>query len=116
MSPTQAARSTKRMSAEERREQLLDVAKELIDETAFHGRSIEAVARHAAITRPVVDNHVADLDALLEAMTEREGARALAQLAEVIPSDPGSDPQAALIDCFREYLETVRADPITWRL
>jgi AcrR family transcriptional regulator len=104
------------MSAEERREQLLDVAKELVDETGFHGISIEGVARRAGITRPVVYNHFGDLDSLLEAMIEREGARALAQLAEVIPSTPGSDPQAALIDCLRGYLETVRADPITWRL
>ena len=115
MSPTQAAQ-TKRMSAEERREQLLDVAKVLVDESGFHGINIEAVARRAGITRPVVYNHFGDLDSLLEAMIEREGARGLAQLAEVIPSSPGDDPQEALIGALRGYLETVRADPITWRL
>ncbi len=108
--------TSKRMSADERREQLLDVAKEVVDEQGFHGVSIEAVARRAGITRPVVYNHFGDLDSLLEAMIQREGARGLAQLAEVIPSDPGPDPQKALLEALRGYLETVRADPITWRL
>lgn len=122
MSPTQpttkpGAPATKaRMSAGERREQLLDVAKELVGETGFHGVSIEAVARGAGITRPVVYNHFGDLDSLLEAMIEREGARGLGQLAHVIPSAQGSDPKEALLGALRGYLETVSADPITWRL
>ena len=108
--------TSKRMSGAERREQLLDVAKEVVDENGFHGASIEAVARRAGITRPVVYNHFGDLDSLLEAMIEREGARGLAQLAEVIPSEPGDDPRMGLLGALRGYLETVTADPITWRL
>lgn len=105
-----------RMSAEERREQLLDVAKQLVGEQGFHGTTIEAIARRAGITRPVVYSHFADLDALLEAMLERESRRGLSQLAEVIPSEPGDDPREALLGALRRYLETVSADPVTWRL
>ena len=76
----------KRMSADERREQLLDVTKEIVGEQGFHAVSIEAVARGAGITRPVVYEHFGDLPGLLEAMVEREGARALAQLATVLPT------------------------------
>ena len=108
--------TSKRMSAEGRREQLLDVAKEIVDEEGFHGISIEAVARRAGITRPVVYNHFGDLDSLLEAMIGREGERGLAQLAEVIPSEPVADSRDALLVALRGYLETVSADPITWRL
>src|SRR5688572_14380809 len=120
MPPTQASDSKTtrpRMSAAERREQLLDVAKAIVGEQGFQGVSIEAVARRAGITRPVVYSHFADLDSMLGAMLEREGARALSQLAEVIPSDLASgDPRELLLAALRGYLDVVRADPVTWRL
>jgi AcrR family transcriptional regulator len=106
------------MSAAERREQLLDVTKELVGEQGFHEVSIEAIARRAGITRPVVYGHFADLEDLLEAMLEREGSRALSQLAAVLPGHwaSGADARGALIAGLRGYLEAIRADPVTWRL
>ncbi len=104
------------MTAEQRREQLLDVTKELVGERGFHGLSIEAVAQRAGISRPVVYGHFGDLRGLLEAMLEREGAKALRQLAEVLPVDADDAPQRALRPALRGYLEAVRADPVTWRL
>ena len=71
------------MRAEARREQLLDATKELVAEDGFHAVSIEAVARRAGITRPIVYRHFDDLPALLEALVERETVRALGQLAAV---------------------------------
>jgi AcrR family transcriptional regulator len=106
-----------RLSAEERREQLLDVTKALVDERGFHGVSIEAVAREAGITRPVVYGHFADLRALLEALVDREGERALSQLADVLPTDlTEGDARETLLAGMRGYLEAVQADPATWRL
>jgi AcrR family transcriptional regulator len=106
------------MAGAERREQLLDVTKELVGEQGFHGLSIEAIARRAGITRPVVYGHFKDLDALLEAMLAREGTRALSQLAAVLPSHwgEGADAREALVAGLRGYLETIQADPVTWRL
>jgi len=106
-----------RMSAEQRREQLLDVTKQIVGERGFHGVSIEAVARRAGITRPIVYGHFDDLAGLLEAMVDREGQRALAQLATVLPpAGGGGDPTADLLAALTGYLEAVRADPVTWRL
>ncbi len=114
--PAQAAKPA-RMSADERREQLLDATKKVVAEQGFHGASIEAVAREAGITRPIVYGHFQDLGGLLEALIERESARALAQLAEVLPRDlAAGDPADALLAALRGYLEAVRADPATWRL
>jgi AcrR family transcriptional regulator len=106
------------MTAEERREQLIDVTKEIVGEQGFHAVSIEAVARRAGITRPVVYGHFDDLPTLLEAMIDRESGRALAQLAEVLPKKltPGASPREDLIAGLRGYLEAVAADPVTWRL
>ena len=51
-------------------------------------------------------------------MVEREGARALAQLATVLPTRlaPGASPREDLLAALRGYLEAVSADPVTWRL
>jgi AcrR family transcriptional regulator len=108
----------KRMSAEARREQLIDVTKEIVGEQGFHAVSIEAVARRAGITRPIVYGHFDDLPTLLQAMLDREGGRALSQLAEVLPRQlaPDASPRGDLIAGLRGYLEAVAADPVTWRL
>jgi AcrR family transcriptional regulator len=105
-----------RLSAPARREQLLDVTKDIVSRRGFHAISIEAVAREAGITRPIVYGHFGDLAGLLDALVEREGQRALVQLAEVVPSDLGADPRADLLVAFQGYLEAVAADPETWRL
>ncbi len=52
-----------RLPPEQRREQLLDAALCLIVERGYAGVSIEAVARIAGITRPVVYDHFPNLDA-----------------------------------------------------
>jgi AcrR family transcriptional regulator len=105
------------MSAAERREQLLDVTKELVGERGFHGISVEAVASRAGISRPIVYGHFGDLTGLLEAMLEREGAEALRQLAAVLPDESrDAEPTQALRGALRGYLEAVRSDPVTWRL
>ena len=105
------------MTAEERREQLLDVTKAIVAERGFHAVSIEAVARDAGITRPVVYGHFEDLAGLLRSLVERESDRALAQLAEILPADlDRGDPADQLIAALRGYLQAVQADPATWRL
>jgi AcrR family transcriptional regulator len=107
-----------RLSAADRREQLLDVTKTIVGEQGFHDVSIEAIARRAGITRPVIYAHFEDLDALLEAMLEREALRALTQLGGVLPGKlpAGDDRTDALLASLRGYLEAISADPVTWRL
>jgi AcrR family transcriptional regulator len=109
---------SRRLSAEERRRQLLDVTKGIVGEQGFHAVSIEAVARRAGITRPIVYEHFGDLEGLLRALVDREGERALAQLAEILPGrlSAHSSPREDLLAALRGYLEAVEADPVTWRL
>jgi AcrR family transcriptional regulator len=106
-----------RMSAEERREQLLDVTKGIVGRDGFHRVSIESVAKDAGISRPIVYGHFGDLAGLLEALVDREGARALMQLASVLPSDMAAGSRRdALVAAMRAYLEAAEADPETWKL
>jgi AcrR family transcriptional regulator len=114
--PTELARPG-RLTAEERRAQILDVTKALVLERGFHAVSIEAVAREAGVSRPIVYGHFGDLGGLLEALTDRESQRALGQLAAVLPRDLGAgEPREELIRGLRAYLEVARADPGTWTL
>jgi AcrR family transcriptional regulator len=106
-----------RLSAEQRREQLLDATKTVVGAQGFHGASIDAVAKRAGVSRPIVYSHFGDLGSLLETMLERESESALRQLADVLPTElESSDPREALLSALRAYLEVVRADPVTWRL
>src|SRR5207247_1133474 len=76
------------------------------------------VARRAGITRPIVYGHFNDLGGLLRALLERESARALAQLSEILGENliaAGSQTEA-LLTATRGYLEAVWTDPVTWRL
>lgn len=106
-----------RLTGPQRREQILDVTKDLVGERGFHGISIDAVARRAGISRPIVYGHFDDLAGLLQALVEREGARAIAQLMELLPQAGGPEPAGKLLKgALRAFLEAVRDDPFTWRL
>lgn len=114
---TQKTSKPRRMSAAARREQLLDVTTELVAEHGFQDLTIEAVARAAGITRPIVYEHFGDLAGLLEAVVEREMARALAQVSETALARLTEGPPVDLmIESLRSYLHTVRSHPTTWRL
>ncbi len=99
-----------------RREQLLDVTGELALERGFHGVSIEAVARAAGISRPIVYGHFGDLPGLLNALVDREGERATVQLAALLPTEPAADPREQLLDALRAFLGAVQAEPVRWQL
>lgn len=64
------------------------------------GASLEAIAREAAINRPVI------YDELLEALIEREERYALGQLEAVVPGTRGEgSPAALLASGVRRFLD-----------
>lgn len=107
----------RRMSATARRDQLLDVATALAAEKGFHAVSVEAVARQAGITRAVIYQHFRDLQALRDAVVDRETSRALAQVSETaLQNLSEGDPQQLMLESLDAYLRAVRDHPATWRL
>ena len=105
------------MPPEQRREQLIDAALSVILEQGYGGVSIEAVARVAGVTRPVVYDHFPNLGRLLHALVEREERWSLEQLDKVVPDDPGDrDPIELLASGVRRFLDAVAERPATWRL
>ena len=106
-----------RMAPAERREQLLDATLHLIVEDGYGGVTMEAVAREAGVTKPVVYDAFGTRGRLLRALLQREEERALAALAAMLPEQPGEiDPDQLLVDGVRMFLETVHGNPDAWRL
>jgi AcrR family transcriptional regulator len=83
----------------------------------YEGISVEAVARAAGVTRPVVYDHFANLADLLHTLIEREERCSLEQLSHVVP-DTATDqaPVEMLAGGVRRFLEVVSERPKTWRL
>lgn len=105
------------MRAEQRREHLIDVALEVILERGYARVSVEAIARAAGITRPVVYDHFPNLGRLLHTVIEREERIALEQLAQVVPVEPDHQEPGELLSAgITRFLEAVSSRPATWRL
>lgn len=105
------------MPPEQRREQLIDAALSVILEQGYRGVSIEAIARAAGVTRPVVYDHFPNLGELLQTLVQREEHYSLGQLAQVVPAEPSDrDPIEVFAGGVQRFLEAVAERPATWRL
>ncbi|MDX6714618.1 MAG: hypothetical protein QOH30_1176 [Baekduia sp.] len=107
----------RRMSAQERRDQLLDVLSTLVLREGYGAVSIDRVSREAQIARTVIYSHFGNLEGFLHALIERTEQRAVGQIRAVIPDiDFEEDPDTVLIEALRSFLTMVRDEPETWRL
>ena len=104
-----------RLSPEQRREQLLDLVLEIVDTDGVGGVSMDAVARRAGVSRPVVYSHFTDTNHMLRSSLDREERRALAQIADAVPRRGGGDDAAAFHRLFDSYLRAVAEAPARWR-
>ena len=104
-----------RLSPEQRREQLLDLVLEIIDDDGVRGVSMDAVARRAGVTRPVVYSHFTDTNHMLRSSLDREEQRALAQLHDAMPRPGDGDLAASFHHLFDTYLSAVVEAPERWR-
>jgi AcrR family transcriptional regulator len=78
--------------------------------------SVDAIAREAGVTRPVVYGIFDGLGPLLGALLDRQQQRALRQLAAALPPDPDlGDLEALVDDAARRLIDQVRSDPTTWQ-
>jgi len=76
-----------RMSAVERRAQLIDVARGLFAERGYDGTSVEEVAARAGVSKPVVYEHFGGKEGLYAVVVDREMTRLLAGVTEALQSE-----------------------------
>ena len=104
-----------RLLPEQRREQLLDIVLEIIDTEGVGAISMDAVARRAGVTRPVVYSQFTDANAMLRASLDREEKRALAQISPAMPRPADEDLAGSFHHLFDTYLHAVADAPQRWR-
>jgi AcrR family transcriptional regulator len=104
-----------RLSPHQRREQLLDLVLEIIDTDGVGAVSMDAVARRAGVTRPVVYSQFTDTNHMLRSSLDREEQRALAQITEAMPGAGNDDLAPSFHHLFDAYLRAVTEAPQRWR-
>ena len=67
-----ASRPRVRMTGAQRRQQLLDIGRELFGQKGYEATSIEEIAAHAEVSKPVVYERFGGKDGLYDAVVERE--------------------------------------------
>jgi AcrR family transcriptional regulator len=105
-----------RLPAEERREQLLDAALTVLVREGYGNVTIEAIAREADVTRPVVYSAFDGLEPLLHALLDRTEKFALERSLAIIAAagDP-SDVDQWILRAADALFDEVRAEPDVWR-
>ncbi|BBH16744.1 hypothetical protein Back2_10310 [Nocardioides baekrokdamisoli] len=105
-----------RMAPDERREHLLDCALRVLGREGFYNVSIEAIAKEAGVSRPVVYDAYGGLEPLLNALLDRTQKRALRQVLAVL-KDIGApeDVDAWLVDGTTRVIVMMQEDPDVWR-
>lgn len=106
----------RRMSAEARREQILDVTRQIVDAEGFHAATVARISAAAGINRSLIYQQFGDLPGLFVALIDREFTRAGTQFASAISTTDAGDTTPPLIRTFNAMLDAIDADPATWRL
>ncbi|WP_460850598.1 TetR/AcrR family transcriptional regulator [Nocardioides montaniterrae] len=105
-----------RMPVEQRREQLMDAALELLDREGYVALTVEAISREAGVTRPVFYAAYDDLSNMLDALLDRTRDRALGQVLQMLNTsgDP-TDVDAWMTRAAEGLLELVQEHPSVWK-
>lgn len=104
------------LGPERRRPQVLDAALELFLEHGYDGTSMDAVARAAGVTKPVVYACFPGKDELFRALLRREEERILEEIQSAFEAADLTDPQATLTEGFTGFLRAVASSPEVYKL
>jgi AcrR family transcriptional regulator len=75
------------MTAQQRRAQLLDVARKLFAERGFDSTSIEEIAHRAGVSKPIVYEHFGSKEGIYEVVKDREVEALIAQITDSLVGD-----------------------------
>ena len=113
--PRQRRPYAARVPLEVRREQLLDAALEVIKREGHGALSIDAIAKEAGVTRPVVYGAFDGLGELVTALLDRQQVRVFGRFLEAMPEQVDDDPVAFVTLAIERLVAMLRDDPDTWR-
>jgi AcrR family transcriptional regulator len=107
-----------RIPAERRRAELLDAALHLVVTEGHNATTMDAVARQAGVTKPVIYGVFTSRADLLAALLRREQDQALKQLLAALPDGferrLREEPGKLVADVLHAFLRTVRESAERW--
>ncbi len=95
----------RRMSAAERREQLVDVARGAFAEKGFDAVSVEEIAQRAGVTKPIVYEHFGGKEGIYAVIVDREVSRLLELISASLAGTGARARVEAAVDAFLGYIE-----------
>jgi AcrR family transcriptional regulator len=111
-SPPDGAR--RRLSPAERRDQIVEGAREVFARLGYQGTTLEDIAAHLGVTRPLIYHYFRDKDTLyLELLTRSRSALEAAIIGAV---DPEASPEDQLRAGMRGYFRFVQEYGQMWEL
>ncbi|MGI9018239.1 MAG: TetR/AcrR family transcriptional regulator [Euzebya sp.] len=95
-----------RMTARERRDQLVGVAKAVFAELGYDGASVEEIAARAGVSKPVVYEHFGGKEGVYAVVVDRESTRLLDKITSYIHDEAGGRQMVnASALAFLHYIE-----------
>ncbi len=104
-----------RMTSSQRRDQILDVAKNIVAKDGFLAVTMGRLAEEAGITRTLIYQQFGDLTGVFSALVEREFAEELAVYLRSTAMHPGGGVRQ-FVSVMASLLKRVDANPAAWRL
>jgi AcrR family transcriptional regulator len=105
------------LGPERRRPLILDAALKLFVEQGYNGTSMEAIAKAAEVTKPVVYDCYAGKEELFEALLKREERRLLEAVGATFPAELDlTDPEGLMREGFTALLSAAEESPDSWRV
>ena len=98
-----------RLSADARREQILDVAVDVIGRAGYYGASMNDIAEAAGVTKPVLYQHFDSKSDLYAALLDTVGERMLAAIAKATAD--ATDGKQQTERGFQAYFRWVSTTP-----
>src|SRR5262245_1213010 len=101
-------RTGKRLTATERRAQLIDVARRVFAQRGYEAVSVEEIAAEANVSKPIVYQHFGGKEGLYAVLVDREMDRIVAQMSEAIAT---GTPRERVERAVLAFLTYVRDEP-----
>lgn len=105
----QTQKSPGRLTASERRAQLIEVGREVFAERGYGATSVEEIAARAKVSKPILYDHFGGKEGLYAVIVDRELELILGRIVTAVS---GGSPRARIEQATLAYLHYVRERPL----
>lgn len=99
------AKKKQRLTAAERRAQLIEVGRAVFAEHGYNGGSVEEIARVAGVSKPIVYEHFGGKEGLYAVIVDREMDALVQRIATVISDGPARQRFEQAVLAFLTYVK-----------